>query len=264
MRAILTVVVSIVALAGLTSASHPANDLDALMARVLSRRDDNWKKLQQYVLDEREAFDLRGPGGAPLYGFQRDYTWFPRDGVFVRSPLRVNGATLGEADRLKAEASWIRRERRRDQRRREREAADPDRDASAPSTATPNASVPSAASAAGPTPSVPSAASAASAPDPSAPSAGHLRHLRRHLRRGARRICGIGRRNLRYPWNRGLCPPPISSAFASSRAATRWSDGADGRAVGPAHRVHRRRSSARAARARTAASATVTRRSRTR
>ena len=26
----------------------------------------NWKKLQQYVLEEKEAFDLTGPGGLPL------------------------------------------------------------------------------------------------------------------------------------------------------------------------------------------------------
>src|SRR5688572_25675562 len=32
----------------------PQTDLDAFMARVLARRDDNWKKQQQYVLEERE------------------------------------------------------------------------------------------------------------------------------------------------------------------------------------------------------------------
>ena len=101
-----------------------STDLDRLMERVLTRRDENWKKLQQYVLDERETFDLTGPGGARLFGFRRDLTWFMRDGVFVRSPLRVNGVGLSEAERRKAEATWIRRERRRDERRREREASD--------------------------------------------------------------------------------------------------------------------------------------------
>jgi hypothetical protein len=38
------------------------SDLDAFMEKVLARRDDNWKKLQQYVLEEKEAFDLTGPG----------------------------------------------------------------------------------------------------------------------------------------------------------------------------------------------------------
>ena len=40
-------------------------DLDALMKDVLAHRDDNWRKLQQYVLDEREQIELRGPSRAP-------------------------------------------------------------------------------------------------------------------------------------------------------------------------------------------------------
>ena len=104
-------------------AAQPS-DLDRLMERVLTRRDDNWKKLQQYVLDERETFDLTGPGGARLYGFRREYTWFMREGVFVRSPVRANGVTLSEDERRTAEASWIRRERRKDERRKSRASAD--------------------------------------------------------------------------------------------------------------------------------------------
>src|ERR671912_465663 len=34
------------------------SDLDAFMQRVLARRDDNWKKLEQYVLDEREVLRI--------------------------------------------------------------------------------------------------------------------------------------------------------------------------------------------------------------
>jgi len=97
------------------------SDLDAFMARVLARRDDNWKRMQQYVLDERETFQVLGPGGTPFYGFRREYTWFPRDGdgVFVRSPVTVDGVKLGEAERRKAEADYLRREERRDKRRDE-------------------------------------------------------------------------------------------------------------------------------------------------
>src|ERR1700733_210693 len=69
------------------------NDLDAFMQQVVARRDDNWKKLQQYVLDEREDFDLRGPGNVRMWGEQRDYTWFIRDGFFIRSPVKFNGVT---------------------------------------------------------------------------------------------------------------------------------------------------------------------------
>ena len=96
------------------------------MARVLARRDDNWKRMQQYVLDERETFQILGAGGAPFYGFRREYPWFPRDGdgVFVRSPLTVDGVKLGEAERRKAEADYLKREERRDKRRDDQEKDD--------------------------------------------------------------------------------------------------------------------------------------------
>ena len=92
-------------------------DLDAFMRQVLARRDDNWKKLQQYILDEREQIEVRGPAHISLWGDQRDYTWYIRDGFFVRSPLKFNGVTIGEADRRKYEADYLRRVQRRDQRR---------------------------------------------------------------------------------------------------------------------------------------------------
>ena len=75
------------------------NDLDAFMQQVLARRDDNWKKLQQYVLDEHEQIEVRGPAHISLWGEQRDFTWYIRDGYFVRSPLKVNGVSISEADR---------------------------------------------------------------------------------------------------------------------------------------------------------------------
>ena len=61
------------------------------MQQVVARRDDNWKKLQQYVLDEREQIELRGPQRVPLWGERREYTWYIRDGFFVRSPVKFNG-----------------------------------------------------------------------------------------------------------------------------------------------------------------------------
>ena len=108
------------------SAGQAQSDLDRFMERVLARRDDNWKKLQQYVLSEREALDVTGPGGVPLYGFRRDYSWFIRTGIFVRSPLKVDGVAVSEADRRKAEEEWLRRETRREERRKRRQEADPD------------------------------------------------------------------------------------------------------------------------------------------
>src|SRR2546425_11438154 len=87
------------------------------MRQVLARRDDNWKKLQQYILDEREQVEVRGPAHISVWGEKRDYTWYIRDGFFVRSPLKVNGVGVGEADRRKYEADYLRRVQRRDQRR---------------------------------------------------------------------------------------------------------------------------------------------------
>jgi len=96
------------------------SDLDAFMERVLARRDDNWKKLQQYVLEEKEAFDLTGPGRLPLWGMRREYSWFVRQGIFVRSPVTANGVALSEPDRRKAEDEWLKRERNREERRKRR------------------------------------------------------------------------------------------------------------------------------------------------
>jgi hypothetical protein len=96
------------------------SDLDAFMERVLARRDDNWKKLQQYVLEEKEAFDLTGPGGLPLWGMRREYSWFIRKGVFVRSPVTANGVALSESDRREAEERWLRNQSHREERRKQR------------------------------------------------------------------------------------------------------------------------------------------------
>lgn len=122
-----------------TGARSQSSDLDALMARVLATRDENWKKLQQYVLDEREEIELRGPARLRIWGDQRDYTWFIRDGVFVRSPVRANGVMVPEADRLKYENDFIRRAQAREKRAQEAAAKDstgpsPDAPADAPLT----------------------------------------------------------------------------------------------------------------------------------
>src|SRR2546428_754999 len=57
-----------------TPAAAAPSDLDAFMRQVLAKRDDNWKKLQQYILDEREKIELRGPGHLPIWGDLREYT----------------------------------------------------------------------------------------------------------------------------------------------------------------------------------------------
>jgi hypothetical protein len=103
--------------AALSARAMPAeNDLDAFMKQVVSRRDDNWKKLQQYVFDEREQLELRGPNRVPVWGERREYTWYIRDGFFVRSPTKFNGVTIGETERLKFEADFLRQAQERDRR----------------------------------------------------------------------------------------------------------------------------------------------------
>ena len=103
-----------VGLLATTAPSLAQSDLDALMERVLSRRDENWKKLQQYILDEDETFQLTGPGGIKVFGSRREYLWYPDDkGRFIKSPVRVDGVELNDAQRRRAEQEYLEREDRR-------------------------------------------------------------------------------------------------------------------------------------------------------
>jgi len=103
-------------------AAPPATDLDRLMAEVVARRDDNWKKLQQYILHERQRVTVTGPDGLRVYGSTHDYQWFVEDGFFIRSPLTANGVTLGDGERRRYEDRYLRRMKARDERRAKREA----------------------------------------------------------------------------------------------------------------------------------------------
>ena len=71
-----------------------ASDLDGLMQKVLARRDENWKKLQQYILDEDERVEVRGPSNLPVWGEKREYSWFIQDGYFIRSPIKADGVEV--------------------------------------------------------------------------------------------------------------------------------------------------------------------------
>ena len=115
-RFIALVLAALIVLAPAVPSLRAQTDLDAFMREVLAHRDDNWKKLQQYILDEREHIEIRGPSHQPIWGEQRDYTWYVRDGFFVRSPVRFNGADIGETDRRKYEADFLRRAQERDRR----------------------------------------------------------------------------------------------------------------------------------------------------
>ncbi len=93
-------------------ASAPG-DLDRFMARVLEHRDEAWKKLHDYVLSETERFELTGPAGVRLDGTRREYAWYVREGYLIRSPIRIDGVTISEAERRKYEEKWLQDEKTR-------------------------------------------------------------------------------------------------------------------------------------------------------
>ena len=98
-------------------AAPPRSELDAFMQKVLARREVNRQTLRQYILDEAEEFEVLGPGRYPFYRTKREFTWYMRDGVHVRSPLRFNGVKVSDEDRDKYERNWLSRERERQERR---------------------------------------------------------------------------------------------------------------------------------------------------
>jgi hypothetical protein len=95
----------------------PSSDLDAFMERALARREVNRKVLNDYILDEKEEFELLGPGRYRLHRTNREYTWFVRDGIHVRSPLQYDGVSVPEEQRVKYEDNWLRREKERQERK---------------------------------------------------------------------------------------------------------------------------------------------------
>lgn len=99
-----------------------STDLDAFMARALQRREVDRKTLGDYVLDEVETFEILGPGRAPINRFRREYTWYVRDGMHVRSPLKYDGVPISESDRRAYEERWIHSETERRKHRTAREA----------------------------------------------------------------------------------------------------------------------------------------------
>jgi hypothetical protein len=96
------------------------SELDTFMQRVLLRRDENWRKLHDYILSETETFSIDGPGQLPLNGFRREYAWYVRDGYLIRSPVRFDGVAIAESERRKYEQDWFRREQSREKRARSR------------------------------------------------------------------------------------------------------------------------------------------------
>ena len=89
------------------------NELDRFMEQVLARRDENRIARRQYVFDEVERFTVTGYDGEVYSRFTREYVWYRRDGVFVRSPVRFDGVDAGEDDWQRYEAEWLEAEAER-------------------------------------------------------------------------------------------------------------------------------------------------------
>ena len=103
------------------AAGQTGNEIDRFMERVIANRDASWRRLGDFVLREVETLAVEGPTELPIAGFRREYEWYVRDNVVVRSPRRFDGVDIGEADRREYEADWLRRRERREASRREEE-----------------------------------------------------------------------------------------------------------------------------------------------
>ncbi len=111
-----------VSAAGVQASSPGAasgNEIDRFMERVLENRDASWRRIGDFVLREVLTLGVDGPAGLPIAGFRREYEWYVREDVVVRSPRRFDGVDIGEAERREYEADWLRRRERRAAERRE-------------------------------------------------------------------------------------------------------------------------------------------------
>ena len=97
----------------------PGNDLDDFMAKVLARRKVSEDAIRDYVLNETEQFAAIGPGQAPLFRSKREYLWYVRDGIHVRSPIRFDGVTINKDERKQYEDNWIKEEQQREKKKAE-------------------------------------------------------------------------------------------------------------------------------------------------
>jgi hypothetical protein len=97
-------------------------DLDRFMVGALQRRDIDRQTLSDYVLDESETFEVLGPGRVPFARMRREYTWYVRDGIHVRSPVKFDGVPIPESSRREYEEKWVRSELSRRKHRTERDA----------------------------------------------------------------------------------------------------------------------------------------------
>ncbi len=112
-RTVVRLIALTVGLGAFVLPAHGQHEIDVFMEQVLERRQENWVRLHDYVLDERERVELVGPEGRSLWSFDHEYVWYVREGYLVRSPVRFDGVVIGEVERRASEEDWLIRERRR-------------------------------------------------------------------------------------------------------------------------------------------------------
>lgn len=83
------------------------DDVNDFMEQVLAKREINWEATYDYVFNEVEKLRIRGTEIAALQSFDREYTWYVREGYLVRSPWSINGVEVDKETRERAELEWI-------------------------------------------------------------------------------------------------------------------------------------------------------------
>lgn len=106
--------------AGAAPGPQQDDDLDAFMQKVLERRLTNWEDLYRYTLRDRESFEVRGPEGEVLGGYHGEFLWYVREGYMVRSPVKIEGAKVGDQQREEQEQRFLDRLRRKEKERQAR------------------------------------------------------------------------------------------------------------------------------------------------
>lgn len=85
------------------------NELDLFVKQALDNRAAGWKILEQYIFSEEEVLEIRESGsGEPVSRRKSEWRWFARErGGLVRSPVIVDGATVGDESRIRYEDTWL-------------------------------------------------------------------------------------------------------------------------------------------------------------
>ena len=107
----------LICVAEVQAGQTPTSDLDSFMAKVLARRKVNQDALKDYVLNDVEQVEAVAPGDVTLFRSKREYIWYVRDGMHVRSPVRIDGVPINKADAKQQEDQFIKREQERQKRK---------------------------------------------------------------------------------------------------------------------------------------------------